>query len=461
MAIVENGASSIALITKFTAFRWVVVLVVLVTLGLDGVVLTSMQRTLDEMSETKRGGPLWIATQMEFEFMRFEKALALFAHDAPDVTADDVRFRFDILWSRVDIAAAGQAGQPAAAGSDAANIISALAEELRRQDPVVLAFKGGETEAAKAMLETFGSYREGLHDYTLAAKHEQSDQDTFARTHLWLISKLIAFLSAAIGVVSLFVAALFFADSRHYRKMSAENAELLAEAQLAYKAKSQFLSTVSHELRTPLTSIKGTLGLMKGGALGPLPDKFQRIVDIAYENSNRLALLINDILDLEKSESGSLSYQFRDLDLSALVEDAVEANRNYDPARNIAVTISGTETPVTVHGDDDRLMQVMLNLLSNAVKFSYPNGQVHVTLARTGRKVRVSVQDHGYGIAEGFRDKVFEKFTQADASDTRQSGGTGLGMNIARTIIENHGGTIGFVSEVGRGTTFFFELPTV
>lgn len=231
------------------------------------------------------------------------------------------------------------------------------------------------------------------------------------------------------------------------------------------RMKAEFISTVSHELRTPLTSIRGSLGLIAGGAAGVLPAQAARLVDIAHNSSERLVRLINDILDIEKIESGHLQFQLRPLELVPLVEQALEANRAYGEQFRVLFSLC-SESPVQLRvlADPDRLMQVLNNLLSNAAKFSPTDGEVTVRIepladAAAGKRwVRLSVQDHGPGIPESFRPRIFQKFAQADSSDRRQRGGTGLGLSISRAIVERLGGRISFETGSG-GTTFHVDLP--
>ena len=241
--------------------------------------------------------------------------------------------------------------------------------------------------------------------------------------------------------------------------ISRERADLLAAATRANEIKSQFVSMVSHELRTPLTSIKGSLDLIESGILGPLSEQAARLIAIARKNSNRLATMIGDLLDLDKLDAGKMRYHFAKTDLAALINEAVEANKSYGDLNHITFKTFDTDQPVYVKGDQDRLMQVMANLLSNAAKFSRPGCQVEITLKAEETSARILVQDHGIGIPDGVHDKVFEKFVQLDSSDQRNAGGSGLGLSIARLIIEEHGGTLDYSSIEGEGTAFFCDLP--
>ncbi|MDB5360345.1 MAG: Histidine kinase [Rhodospirillales bacterium] len=224
-------------------------------------------------------------------------------------------------------------------------------------------------------------------------------------------------------------------------------------------AKRAFVSTVSHELRTPLTSIQGSLGLVAGGAMGILPDGAKRLVDIANSNCQRLTRLINDILDIEKIELGPMEFDLKPQALMPLLRQAVEANRGYGLPRGVNLKLIEIEPDLEIEVDIDRFIQVVNNLVSNAIKYSPDGGQVEVGAQLVPGGVRIFISDHGDGIPEGFRDRLFARFTQADSSDKRAKGGTGLGLSIAKAIIERFGGRIGFETAVGQGTTFHFELP--
>ncbi|MFY0565227.1 ATP-binding protein [Archangium lansingense] len=238
-----------------------------------------------------------------------------------------------------------------------------------------------------------------------------------------------------------------------------EQKRLEAERRQVERMKSEFVSTVSHELRTPLTSIRGSLGLLEGGILGELPPQAQDMVRIARTNTERLIRLINDILDLEKMESGKLDFHLESLELSALLAQAVEAHHGYAEECGATVELAVEAPEARAMVDGDRLLQVMANLLSNALKFSPRGERVTLRLARVGTRLRVSVEDRGPGIPESFRARIFEKFAQADGSDTRRKGGTGLGLSISRALVEQMGGTLDFVTGDGLGTTFRVELP--
>jgi PAS domain S-box-containing protein len=231
------------------------------------------------------------------------------------------------------------------------------------------------------------------------------------------------------------------------------------ERKQAERMKSEFVSTVSHELRTPLTSIYGALDLLAGGVLGELPEEVRQLIDMALKNSQRLNNLINDLLDMEKIAAGKLDFDMVTQALMPLIDHALEVNQAYGKQHEVTFRIVERMDGINVRVDGHRLIQVLSNYLSNAAKFSPSQADVEVAVSRMGEYVRVSVHDHGPGVPAEFRKRVFEKFSQADSSDTRQKEGTGLGLAITRELVTHMGGKVGFESVEGKGSTFFFDLP--
>jgi signal transduction histidine kinase/CheY-like chemotaxis protein len=226
------------------------------------------------------------------------------------------------------------------------------------------------------------------------------------------------------------------------------------------RLKRDFVSTVSHELRTPLTSMRGALGLILGGKVGELPARASDLLRIAMTNTERLIRLINDILDIEKIDAGHAIVRRDPLRLRPLLETTIAGVESFAREQGVAVTMStGPEADADLVGDADRLIQVFTNLLSNAVKFSPPGAAVDVSVTLDGEQAVVRVRDRGPGIPTAFAGRIFGKFQQAGGADSRQSGGTGLGLNIARAIVESHAGRIGFEPAPDGGTVFWVALP--
>lgn len=221
---------------------------------------------------------------------------------------------------------------------------------------------------------------------------------------------------------------------------------------------SEFYSTVSHELRTPLTSIHASLRLIEGGIAGEVPAKVSRLVTIARNESDRLIRLINDILDIRKLEAGRLELKLKHIEVKDLVEHAFSATQGMAHEAGIELEHQMMFTG-KVKCDADRIVQILTNFLSNAIKFSKRGSKVILDVERSRKMVRFSVSDEGEGIPESEMHKLWGRFQQLDSSDTRQKGGTGLGLAISKGLAEQHGGNVGVASEVGRGTTFWVELP--
>ncbi|MFB0613079.1 ATP-binding protein [Aurantiacibacter poecillastricola] len=227
----------------------------------------------------------------------------------------------------------------------------------------------------------------------------------------------------------------------------------------AERMKNEFVSTVSHELRTPLTSIGGSLGLVLGGAAGPLEEKTRRLIGIAHANCERLIRLINDILDIEKIESGRMEFDIRRMQVAPLLRRTEDAMAAFAQKHDVKLTVELPPWPQCIMGDPDRLEQLVTNLVSNAIKHS-PAGETVEVVATTHRRfARIEVRDRGSGIPTEFRDRIFGKFAMADASDSRAKGGTGLGLSISREIARHHDGDIGYADREGGGTVFHVDIP--
>lgn len=236
----------------------------------------------------------------------------------------------------------------------------------------------------------------------------------------------------------------------------------ITERKAAEKRVSEFYSIVSHELRTPLTSIRGALGLIEGGIVAPDSEQMMELITVARSSSDRLIRLINDMLDLKKIEAGKMEFTKRKISALEVMIKSVESLEGMAEESGVKLRCLARNDQAFVHADWDKIIQLLINLGSNAIKFSQPGKEVSFDVLITEeRMVRFSVTDSGCGIADDDKARLFDKFQQLDSSDTRQKGGTGLGLAICRALVEQHGGTIGLDSVVGKGSTFWFDLPKV
>jgi PAS domain S-box-containing protein len=227
------------------------------------------------------------------------------------------------------------------------------------------------------------------------------------------------------------------------------------------RMKSEFISTVSHELRTPLTSISGALSLIANNMLGAVPDKAKPMLEIAHKNSQRLSLLINDLLDMEKLIAGKMSFDMSVKQVSPLVQQALVENKIYADKYHVKFLLNDFSALASINIDGFRLQQVLNNFLSNAAKYSPAQHHVDISITLSQGWVRIAVRDYGQGIPEEFKTRMFQKFSQADSSDSRQKSGTGLGLAISKELVERMGGRIGFESESNKGSCFFAEFKQV
>lgn len=349
------------------------------------------------------------------------------------------------------------------------SVLKALADSQQRftrafetapQGMALLDVKGFCLDANDALCQLLGYTRDELHDNRLpglvqvdslhayACSQPNSDSQAHKSHELRLTHKsgeaIDCMLSSAVVEVDPPYMIVQIQDLREHKRLD--------------RMQREFVSTVSHELRTPLTSITGSLGLIVGGALGEAPAAMRQILGIAHQNCLRLGQLINDLLDMDKLIEGKMQIDLRVQPLQPLLQETISNNQPYAEKFGVSFALEG-RSEVLVEVDGLRLQQVLANFLTNAAKFSPHGSTVNVKIISADNQVRVTVQDYGPGIPDSFKDRIFQKFSQADSSDTRTAGGTGLGLAISKRFIELMGGHVGFESEVGSGSTFWFELP--
>lgn len=239
------------------------------------------------------------------------------------------------------------------------------------------------------------------------------------------------------------------------------SAEDLTERRAAERAKDEFISIVNHELRTPLTAIRGAVGLLVNEVVEDPPQKAE-LFEIAWENVLRLGRLVDDLLDVQRLRLGAVDLVLATIEVEPLVAETLEllAPTAEEAGVTLRIAPASADAPACVRADPGRLVQALSNLVTNAVKHAPPGSAVTVEVAPRDGRVRVSVRDEGTGVPEAFVPNLFAPFAQADSSDARALGGAGLGLYIVRTLVDAHGGTVGYEPAPSGGATFFFELPS-
>jgi len=222
--------------------------------------------------------------------------------------------------------------------------------------------------------------------------------------------------------------------------------------------KNELVATVSHELRTPLTSMRASLSLLDSGAVEDVPADAKELIGIAHRHCERLVRMVNDMLDVEKVESGQVHLVRVDQEVAPVLREAVAAMQGHAQQAGVRIVCAGTLPGVRAEVDGDRLTQVITNLLSNAIKFAPPGSAVEAALAWHGEGLRIGVLDRGPGVPAAFRGRIFQRFAQSETEASRRQG-SGLGLSISKNIVEAHGGRIGFSDREGGGTAFYVDLP--
>jgi len=269
------------------------------------------------------------------------------------------------------------------------------------------------------------------------------------------ITKPISLAEVLMRVYNMLEVRLLHIETKNTSTVLAQTVERLKEVE---RLNNGFLSTASHELRTPLTSIRGSLGLLASGVVGALSDEAVEVVAIAERNAIRLMALVNDILDLERLETGTIELRFAPVPVGSILRRAMESVSA--SGHQHGITVEAPEVSSTIWADADRIVQVVVNLLSNAVKFSPPGGVVTIDVGVRDGWIEFRITDRGRGVPVSDHRAIFERFRQVETSDAREKGGTGLGLSICKSIVEQHGGTIGVESEDGTGSTFWFRIGT-
>jgi len=424
--------------------------IVLALLGTVGIV---SQRTIIGLIEDSKWVThthivLELLQQVSFRISQAEAAVrgyVITGDSTFESQYDDIRRQIPELISELRTQTLDNPGEQ----RDITSLESLIGKRFATMDEGIRAHKSGGLQAVLALGKTSPGRDLGVAISALTA-HMRSDEERLleARNSRAQLSARRAFLVVLSALVLAMIAVivsvvLVFRDLTRRREIE--------------RMKSEFVSVVSHELRTPLTSIHGSLGLLASGLLGSVNAKGERMLEIAVSNTDRLIRLLNDILDIEKLDSGKIEMRQMQCSAGELIDHAIEVMRPM--AQNQQIALTSRESELLIYADRDRIIQCLTNLLSNAIKFSEPGGIVKVAANSTGKDARFEVSDKGRGIPEGKKQSIFERFQQVDTSDSRKRGGTGLGLAISRNIVEQHGGKMWVESQLGKGSTFFFTVP--
>lgn len=443
-------------IARLRVVRWVALASVLAFWIATQTAIQKVEANLESLDDQMLRDPYWAISQLNVETNRFLVALSLFR--TGDATRDEVNQRFDILWSRnstISDEMLAEADKALGVDLDAQVFLGALLE-LHERD--ILSIDELSEQGIWTITEDFLEAREKLHVLAVEMLHSRASLKDERRKQLSSFLDSAGQMGNLLLVFLLFLIFVFAVDSARLRLLLGSNVELLKASRSASEAKSQFISVVSHELRTPLTSINGSIKLLLGGGAGKLDDAARDLLTIANRNAVQLGRIIDDLLDIEKLEQGGASLNLERLDLSSLAEHVVTTVEPLARQREVRLS-SSIEKGVLLTGDSSRLSRVLTNLLSNAIKFTEAGGKVTLALHSVDDRIVIDVSDTGIGIPPEHLDRVFDRFHQVDGTDRRKLGGAGLGLSIARTIVDMHGGTIEVQSVLGKGSVFCVELP--
>jgi len=427
-----------------------------------GVILKLSDR-VESIQTAEQSDPLWIGSQLQFEMLRLERELSEAALGLKPTTG--VALRFDIAWSRITILQEGKLAQVIESFSIDQSVLLALKDRFEALEPLIEEFATQDMndavrlQRATTLLAALEGFDISLRDFLLALAQAKTISLTEFRTGLLSLSQAIAYLGATILALFGIFITLLLLELRFAAKRAREMRALAQEATSASRLKMNFMSVVSHELRTPLTSLLGGLELLKSRLSVTLEDKTAlKLLNICSRNGDRLLTIVNDILDAQALSEGKVSVKRETTDLVEAVEAAVESCRPYADALEVSYDVSTPPEKILAFTDSERVSQVLGNFLSNAAKFTSSGDVVNVTLERIGRTARIEVKDHGIGIPVEKQKDIFSAFHQINPGTTGGNKSSGLGLSIAKQLMDLLGGRVGFHSVEGKGSTFWIEL---
>ena len=435
---------------------WAFPLVFLI--GLSGTTYSTylMNQDIEGTHKPTLTGPIWFVTGLQTDILKFQNAVL--EYNLGNLEASEVVLRFDLLWSKASVVSTGQTFEEINDQVEDVSVLQAVFDTIKDLEPEIEALGKNEVMSVDSITSAFTTHEKSLNLLKLELLEHRSLTEQSFRESILKIDYLKNIIFGVAAVLAVFLV-LFLSISRtRQRNELAEKSRLLGMAQRANEAKSNFLSVVNHELRTPLTSISGSLRLLGAGSLLE-NEKARQLVEIANRNADRLALIIDDILDVERIERGIISLDCKPVNLCEVVALNVENIQSFREARGVKVELACVCDNVNVFADSGRISQVITNLLSNAVKFSDRGTTVYVSVEPGAEHHRIVVRDEGRGIPKDVLPHIFDKFYQAEEADRRNENGSGLGLNIVRSIVQAHNGTIDVESVIGEGATFTVSIP--